>query len=322
VTQDDAGRRLPAQGLGDERGRRGREQDDARADRVRRAGHHVAEVAQHVGRHRGRVQEHPAQHGRADRVQAELEAGDHAQVAAPAARAPEEVGVLGLRGAQDPAVGRDGLDREQVVGRVAALALDPSRPASQDQPANAGGGDAPARDRQAVRLRRRVELAPREPGLGAARARHRVDLDALHGPQVDHHPVVAHRVAGDVVPAAVDGDRQAARPGEADRRRHVAGTGAAGDQRGPAVGHRVEDLAQVVVGRVRGVGDGTPEPGRPQPLRRGGAPVLRIVLSSARGRHGALVPRSVGLGAATLRRSGARAIAYTHQARHGARGDF
>ena len=58
--------------------------------------HEVAVEAHQVAGHRGRVEQHAAEHDRADLVQAEVEGGDHAEVAAAAAQAPEQVGVLVL----------------------------------------------------------------------------------------------------------------------------------------------------------------------------------------------------------------------------------
>jgi hypothetical protein len=54
-------------------------------------------------------------------VQPELELGDDAEVAAAAADAPEQVGVLVLAGPYHPAVGEDDLSRDEVVAGQAEL---------------------------------------------------------------------------------------------------------------------------------------------------------------------------------------------------------
>ena len=58
--------------------------------------------------------------------------------------------------------------------------------------------------------------------------------------------------AGAVVPAAADGEEQAVVAGEVDGGDHVAGVGAAGDQRRPPVDHRVVDGARSVVVGIPG----------------------------------------------------------------------
>src|SRR3546814_4155031 len=61
----------------------------------------------------------PGQDGGSDRVEAEFERGDHAEVAAAAPQRPEQVGVLVLRRPQPLALGRHDVDGEQVVDREA-----------------------------------------------------------------------------------------------------------------------------------------------------------------------------------------------------------
>src|SRR5262245_60460289 len=88
--------RSPAQILGDVHERwRGAESHD-RAELVRSVANEVAVEAEHL-RGVGRVPEYgPSQDGGPEGVEAELERGDHAEVAAAAAQRPEQVGVLVL----------------------------------------------------------------------------------------------------------------------------------------------------------------------------------------------------------------------------------
>ncbi len=73
----------------------------------------------------------------------------------------------------------------------------------------------------------------------------------LHLRQVDHEPVVAHGIAGDVVPAAADGEHAARCPARKfTARDDVRRAGAARDDRGTLVDHRVPDLPRAVVGAV------------------------------------------------------------------------
>jgi len=66
-----------------------------------------------------------------------------------------------------------------------------------------------------------LELAPREAGLGTRHPLRGIDADALHAGQVDDDPVVADRLARDVVAPAADGDRQIVGQSELERRHHV-----------------------------------------------------------------------------------------------------
>src|SRR3546814_4138277 len=76
----------------------------------------------------GRVPEDgPGQNGGPDGVQAELERGDHAEVAAAAPQRPKQVGVLVLGRPQQLAVGGHDVDGEEVVDREAVLAHQPDR---------------------------------------------------------------------------------------------------------------------------------------------------------------------------------------------------
>ena len=85
-------------------------------------------------------------------VKLELEAGDDAEIPAPAADRPEEVAVLGLASAQDFAAGGHHLGPDQVVYGHAMLAGDPAEAAAQRQARDAGGRIDADRGRQGVRL--------------------------------------------------------------------------------------------------------------------------------------------------------------------------
>ncbi len=70
--------------------------------------------------------------------------------------------------------------------------------------------------------------------------------------EVEDDSVVADPESAAVVAAAANGEQQVVSAREGDRRGHVRGAGAAGDQRGPAVDHRVVDRARLLVARVGG----------------------------------------------------------------------
>ena len=106
-----------------------------------------------------RVDDSPEGDRVVERVEPELERGDDAEVGACAAEPPEQVRVLVLGGAHDPAVRRDELDREQVVDRQAVLALEPAHAAAEREPGDPGVRHDPDRADEAVLLRRVVEVA-------------------------------------------------------------------------------------------------------------------------------------------------------------------
>jgi hypothetical protein len=94
---------------------------------------------------------------------------------------------------------------------------------------------------------RTVQLAPRHPALGPHGASVRVDLNALHLGQIDHHGVICDREARDVVATTAHADLEAGAAGESDGLGDVIGRSAAHDQRRPPVNHPVVDPAGVLV---------------------------------------------------------------------------
>jgi hypothetical protein len=206
------------------------------------------------------VQDEAAEDPLGDRVQAQLERGDHAEAPAAAAQRPQQLRVLVLRRAHQPAIGGDELRRDEVVAGEAVLALQPAGAAAEREPADAGGGHAAARGGEAVRLGGAVDLRPGGAAADAGDAGGRVHLDVAHRPHVEHEPVVDEREAGHGVPAGAHRHRQALLAGEGERGDDVVGGRAAGDQAGPALDHRVEQGAGVLVGGGPGLVQVAPQP--------------------------------------------------------------
>ena len=98
-------------------------------------------------------------------------------------------------------------------------------------------------------LPRRAPLRPRRPAGG-------IDMDPSHSRHVDHQPALRDCATRDVVPAAADGDLEAARAGEPDRVGDVHRATAARDERGPAVDQAVVDSACLLVAVVARLQDG------------------------------------------------------------------
>ena len=85
-----------------------------------------------------------------DRVELVFETGSNPEVAAAAAKGPEEVGLFLLASPQDLAAGCDELDGPQIIERQAVLAHQPAQPAAKSEPGDARGRDHAAGHRQTM----------------------------------------------------------------------------------------------------------------------------------------------------------------------------
>ena len=92
-------------------------------------------------------------------MEAVLERGHDAEVAAAAAQCPEEIGMLVGAGAQHVAVGGNELERHDVVAREAVFPREPADAAAERQTANTRLRDDAERHRQAEDVRLAIELA-------------------------------------------------------------------------------------------------------------------------------------------------------------------
>jgi hypothetical protein len=169
--------------------------------------------------------------------------------------------LVGAR-AHGAAVREHHIGLQQVVDRQPEPAGEVAEAAAERETADAGGRDDAARRGEAVLARGSVDLPPRAPAADAHRPRGRVDVDLLEGGEVDDDAVVARSQPAAVVAAAAYGERQVACAGEGDHRGHVVGAGAARDQGGPSVDHRVVDGAGVLVGRIAGADQQAAEAGK------------------------------------------------------------
>ena len=218
---------------------------------VRGLGDPVPIEAQDLGRLLDRPEDRPGEHHRAHRVEAKLELGDDAEVAAAAANPPEEIGVLGRACLHELALRRDQVHGQEPVDCQPVLSLKPADAAPEREARDPGVGDDPAGCRQPELLGLAVELAPEHACLGRRGARLRIDADPLHRPQIDHDAAVADRQAGEAVAAAADRDLEPRLASESQRGDHVGHVGAAGDQRRGSVDRPVPDLAMLVVVGIR-----------------------------------------------------------------------
>ena len=228
----------------DERGGRERHQERDRRQLLGRARGDRHEAAQDVagGRHEQRATEDLA-----GRVELELEPRDDTEVAAAAADRPEQVGMRVRARGDLPAVGRHDLDRLEGVDRQAVLADQPADPAAEGEPGDADrpgvaerGGQTVGRRGDRVFLGRQTGLGPRDPALG-------IDVEALHGAEVEHDPAVVGAVAGEAVAAAADRQGQPRLACQVDRAGDVGRVGRANDERRTLVGPGAVHLPRQVV---------------------------------------------------------------------------
>jgi hypothetical protein len=183
---------------------------------------------------------------RTDGVQPERERRDDAEVAAAPAQRPEQIRVLVGAGDENVAVGGHHLRLDEVVAGQTVLPGQPAEPAAKRQPGDTGVGVRTTGRRQTVLLRRCVELRPPHPRLDAGGTVRRINLDALHQRQVDHHAARTHGVACGAVITAANRHDHTRSPHHPKRRNHVGDIEASRDDRRPTVDHAVPDRAYVV----------------------------------------------------------------------------
>jgi hypothetical protein len=112
-----------------------------------------------------------------------------------------------------------------------------------------------------------VELRKRQAWLGAHARAPGIHAASFHRREIDHQPVVDHRLAGDVVATSTRRDGEPVRLRESHGRDDVGRTATAHDQSRPMVDHRVEELPRLIVGRIVGHEHGASN-GRSQILER------------------------------------------------------
>jgi hypothetical protein len=183
-------------------------------------------------------------------MEAILERRHHAEVAAAAAKSPEEVGVLVGAGTQELPVSGDHVGREQVVDGEPVPAHEPAQAPAEGETSDPGVRHDAARSGEAEGLGLTVDLAPKQSRLRARGPRDGIDPEALHRGQIDDDSAIARRRAGHVVAAAAHGDYELPLAGEPQGGPDVGDAGAARDERGAAVDGTVPDSTGGLVLRI------------------------------------------------------------------------
>ena len=276
--EHDRQRRLAVELGRDERRRRRRHEERDGREGLGRARRDRAEAAQDLA---GRRHEQRAAEDHPDREEPELEAGHDTEVAAAATHGPEEVAVLRLARRDDTAVGGHDLDRHERVDGQAVLAHEPADAATEGQPGDADAAGVAEWGRETVGAGRgrvlaggQARLRPGETSLG-------VDVQALHGAEVEDDAAVARAVAGEAVRAAADRQLEAGVAREQHRPDDVRRAGGPHDQRGVPIVVPVldepRDVVAFVVGRIT-------------------VPVIPALKAADVGRAGGVVGRRAGEG--------------------------
>ena len=199
-------------------------------------------------------------------MEAELDRGHHAEVAAAAAQRPEQVGIVVAVDPTEVAVGRHDLDRGHLVRLEAVLAAEPAEAAAQGIAGDADVGRGAGERGEPVLGGGLDGLDPDRAGADAGDARDGVDLDVLQPVHLHEHGVgqrVLH--GGRVVAGALRGHLQAAVTCEADDLDDVMRGGGDGDSGGPLVDREVPGRPGLVPVRVVGADDLSLDP-MPQAL--------------------------------------------------------
>ena len=152
---------------------------------------------------------------------------------------------------QDLPVGGHDLGPDQVVRGQAVLPAQPAEAAAEGESGDAGGGVDPGGRGQSMLCRLAVDVPERGSRSDRRGLCPGIDPDEVHEREVDHQPVVADRIAGDVVAAALDRQQKPLISREIDGVLDIGGALATRDQSRTPVDHGVPDGACIVVAVVR-----------------------------------------------------------------------
>lgn len=204
-------------------------------------------VAPHDGSSIVDLEEHrPAVDG-VDRVQPQLECGDHPEVPASTPQRPEQIFVHVLVGSEDLTIGGDYLGSHDVVAGQAATSAEIPDPTAEGQAGHPSGRDDPAGGGQPVGMGGVVEVAPGRPTTGPGCLLGRVHEHVIHQRQVDHHAAVAGAESRHAVTATPHRHIKAVVPRMVDRGDHVSCRHSPHDDRWTPIVHEVVDPPVLVV---------------------------------------------------------------------------
>ena len=145
------------------------------------------------------------EHHGIERMGAEVESGDHTEVASAAAQRPEEIGVRGLGHLDDVARSRHQLRTDELIGGQTPRPHHPSDAATERQPADTDRGRVAGADAETVVGEHLGDVPPR--GTASDSNERAVYFDVVQRREVDGEP--ARHGSPRTVPAAAHQDRHA-----------------------------------------------------------------------------------------------------------------
>ena len=187
------------------------------------------------------------------------EGRDHAEVAAPAANRPEEVGVFLFTGRHEATIGEYHVRAEQVVDGEAVRTRQVADPTAQCEAGDPRAANRSARSGHAKGVRRVVHVSPYAASFHADGARGGIHAYPLHAREIDNQTIVADPEAAPVVAAPAYRGQQLVFASKLHRGRDVGRVHAACDQLRAFVDHCIVDLACRIVDSVRGLNKITAE---------------------------------------------------------------
>ena len=205
-----------------------------------------------------------------DVVAAERERGDDAEVAAPAAQGPEQVGVGAFACRHERSVREDHIGGEEIVDREAEAPGQVAEATAERQAAHTGRCQEAEGSGHAERHGRVVDVSQGASGVGADGVVLRVDRGAAQQRQVDDQGAVGYPEPSCAVAATSDGDLGAVLAAEPHAGDDIGDVAAARDRSRVLVDHAVVDGARLVVPGISGHDQLTAQGGGQLLVRRGG----------------------------------------------------
>ena len=227
--------------------RRGLSHDGPACQFVRRSFESLTIAFEHARRVLEGMRDEPRKHLRTDLMKLEFESGDDAEIPSAAAKSPEQIRLFGGAHAPQHAIGSYDIGRQEVVDRQAELSRDPAEPAAERQAGNSGRGVDSRRHGQSKRLRFPVDIGERGSRFDPRPLSGGVHLHGFHLRKIDDDAAVAEGVAGDVMPASADRNKQTVIACDTHRRYGIGGVCAPDDKTGLSVDHPVPDFSRLII---------------------------------------------------------------------------
>src|SRR5262245_59748365 len=175
----------------------------------------------------------------------------NAEVATSTAYGPEQIGLLVLAGPYHLAFGSHQLDGAQIVEGETIFAHQPAHPPAKSEPGYSCAGHDPTCDGQAVQLCFAVELSPGDATLGPHRTTLGVDVDPLHGREINHQPAIDGGASRHIVASATVSHLELQLFSKLHSIHDVGHATASGDQRSALVHPAIVNLPRVLVASMR-----------------------------------------------------------------------